>query len=180
MFAYMGESLGEEGSQRFLIKEIVKSTGCQNYLELGVWDGSTLDFIKPHVKKAIGVDVTDNRINKSSTFFQMTTDKFFSDFKNSIPKMDVIFIDADHTYESVKKDFLNSLDILNEFGIIILHDTDPMNLHYSQPGYCGNSYKMIDYITNEHPDLNIVTLPVTQTGISIVNRKKDRRVNKFL
>ena len=31
----------------------------------------------------------------------------------------------------------------------------------------------------EHPELNMVTLPFTNTGISIINRKQDRRVLKF-
>ena len=85
--------------------------------------------------------------------------------------VDIIFIDADHNYTSVVKDFENSLKILNKLGIIFLHDTDPMIKKYVDPGYCGDSYKIIDYITNNHPELNIITLPVTIAGLSIVMRE---------
>lgn len=61
-----------------------------------------------------------------------------------------------------------------------MHDTDPISLKYTEYTYCGDSYKIIDYIEKEHPELNVTTLPLTDTGISIITRKKDRRVNTYL
>ena len=39
-------------------------------------------------------------------------------------KIDVLWIDADHTYEGVKKDFDLYSKIMNKGGIITIHDTD--------------------------------------------------------
>jgi hypothetical protein len=94
--------------------------------------------------------------------------------------VDVVFIDADHNFESVKKDFKNSLKLLNKHGMIILHDTDPMEEMYLNPNYCGDSYKMDEWIRENYTDLDIMTLPLTQAGLTIVKRKSDKRVNNFL
>ena len=52
----------------------------------------------------------------------MTSDEFF--LKNS-EKFDCIFIDGLHHYKQVKKDIENSISILNDKGIIFLHDCLP-------------------------------------------------------
>lgn len=38
-------------------------------------------------------------------------------------KIDLIFIDGDHTYEGVKRDWELFLPHLNEFGVVVFHDT---------------------------------------------------------
>ena len=176
MFGLLGNQ-GEGFGHRFLIREIVRLTGCQTYLELGTYDGTTFEYIFPQVKRGICVDIVDIRRSKLGEFYKMTTDEFFTKFQDGV---DVVFIDADHKFESVNKDFENSLKLLNKYGIIILHDTDPISLQYTDPGYCGDSYKMVEYIEKEHPELNILTIPVTDTGISIVSRKGDRRVLTYI
>ena len=102
-------------------------------------------------------------------------DTFFEQYPDI--KIDIAFIDADHCFDSAKRDFMNVLERLNKHGIIICHDTDPISQFYTDPGYCGDSYKLVDYIYSNHPELNILTLPVTETGISIIMRKDDRRIN---
>lgn len=160
-----------------LIVQIVKMMGCNKYLELGIYDGFTISKVKSVCDYCVGVDVKDLRRFHNFEFRLSTTDDFF---KNNKEIFDIIFIDADHNFESVKKDFINSLSILNKFGLILLHDTDPMTEFYCQPGYCGDSYKMIDWIPANYPDLNVIALPITQAGLTIVNRKNDRRVLDYL
>jgi hypothetical protein len=160
-----------------IIREIVRLMGCETYLELGVLEGKTIREIVPLCKRCIGVDIADIRKFKDFEFHLMTTDSFFSTFDSTA---DVIFIDADHRFESVKKDFKNALSILNKFGVIILHDTDPIGVNYLKPDLCGDSYKMLDWIKANYYDLNILTLPVSVAGLTIVNRKSDRRVYDFL
>ena len=162
----------------YFIQNIVKLTNCKNYLELGVDNGHTIYFIRDHVEKCSAVDITDKLNDKNKIEFNlMTTDDFFS--KNN-DFFDIIFIDANHDFEFVKKDFENSLNFLNEFGIIILHDTDPMHPIMLIPVYCSDSYHINDYVYVNHPELDIITLPICDMGLTIVNRKKDRRVLKFV
>lgn len=161
-----------------LIIQLVKSVNCQTYLELGIYDGSTLARVGQYVPRVIGVDIKDLRINKQIGEFHLSTTQDY--LKNLTEKMDVVFIDADHSFESVKNDFNSVLPFVNEFGIIILHDTDPISEKYLDKGYCGDSYKMIDWLKAEYPELDVLTLPISEAGLTIIKRSNDRRVNKFL
>ena len=95
-----------------LIVQLVKSVNCQIYLELGIYDGSTLSRVGQFVPRVIGVDIKDLRNNKNiGEFYLSTTQDFLQKFNEMV---DVIFIDADHSFESVKQDFETSLKNLNE------------------------------------------------------------------
>lgn len=159
-----------------LIKWIVILTNCQSYLELGVEYSSTIEQIKNLVKRCVGVDIVDIPNKENIGFYLSTTDDFFD---INTEKFDIIFIDANHRFEQVKKDFDNSLKILNKYGIIMLHDTDPIVQELTQDIYCSDSYKIIDYISN-NTELNIITLPIQETGLTLVMRKNDRRVFNYL
>jgi hypothetical protein len=155
-----------------LIVEIVKLTNCNTYLELGVQHAKGFNRIHDIVDKAVGVD-RDSCANKPGTIFhKMTTDVFFGQNKDTF---DIIFIDADHSFEQVKKDFDNSLKILNKYGIIILHDTDPSEEKYQSNSFCGDCYKIIDHVRENYKDLDILTLPIIQTGLTLVREKGNLR-----
>jgi predicted O-methyltransferase YrrM len=161
-----------------LIVQIVKLTGCETYLELGTYFGYTMQKVAPLVKRAICVDIVDMRVEKVGEFYQCTTDKFFEYFHD---RVDIIFIDADHHSESGKRDFDHSIRLLNKHGIIILHDTDPIDKASTDFNLCGDIYKVVDYIQETYPDVfNMVTLPINDMGLTIVNRKIDRRVFSYL
>ncbi len=104
---------------------------------------------------------------------------FFSLWQDS-KKFDCIFIDALHEFEQLKKDFNNSLLRLNPYGIIILDDTDPVDKRHTSSEICGDAYKIIPYIRETYPELDVMTLPVWEKGMSIVRRKSDNRVNEFM
>jgi len=55
-----------------------------------------------------------------------TSDSFFQTNKE---KFDIVFIDGHHKYSQVKKDIENSLNFLNDGGIILLHDCLPNNYY---------------------------------------------------
>ena len=172
MFAY-GKSHHSD-----LIIQLVKSINCQTYLELGIYDGMTMASVAQIVPRVIGVDIKDIRIHKNiGEFHQSTTQEFLNNFNE---KVDVIFIDADHSFESVKQDFVSSLKLLNEFGVVILHDTDPISEEYLSELRCGDSYKMIDWLKENYPDMDVLTLPISEAGLTIIRRSNERRVNKFI
>jgi hypothetical protein len=164
-------------SQLDLIISLIKTTGCEKYLELGIWTGGHISEIHKYCNYCLGIDNVDRRNCFDYDFKLCTTDEFFQSNKEMF---DIIFIDADHNFESVKKDFINSLKILNKFGLILMHDTDPMYQDYIVPEYCGDSYKIINWIEENYKDLNVITLPVHEAGLTIVNRKNDRRVLKYI
>jgi hypothetical protein len=118
----------------YLIKEI-SNIEDKSYLELGTLNGSHLMSVP--CKTKAGVD-----INASGTF-QGTTDEYFSQLDDSI-KFDVIYIDADHHHESIRKDFNNAVKRLEEGGCIFLHDLFPETEELTAPHYCGTGYIFLD------------------------------------
>lgn len=158
-----------------VVQALIGSSNCDTYLELGVHLGTTFHLIVPLVKRAIGVDISDNRIHKEGEFYEKSTDVFFKHFTGLV---DVVFIDADHSFPSVKKDLLNSLNVLTQHGFIILHDTDPRKRELLTSRACGDAYKIVDYIRNL-PEIDMVTLPVARAGITLVAKANARRVLEF-
>ena len=147
------------------------------YVELGLYQGETLQKIQPFVEKGYGVDINENVFlenlkHHSNLEIIYTKTEYF--FKNFDKQIDMAFIDADHCYDSALADFENVYKILNTGGIIILHDTDPEDDKLIHPGYCGDSYKMVTYLEN-HPYLNCTTFPLTEAGLTLVTKKNDTR-----
>ncbi|CAK0745211.1 hypothetical protein CCP3SC15_1360008 [Gammaproteobacteria bacterium] len=127
-----------------------KSHNFENYLELGVGRGGSFllnTLFQATLRKAWAVDNCqywqqsqnddiENKINflKSHKpgdirFLNASTDHFFSDNSESF---DCIFIDADHSYAGVKKDYENALLFIKPGGYIILHDINSQ----ACPGVC--------------------------------------------
>lgn len=97
-----------------LIQWAIKKTGALNYLEIGCNKDEI--FSRIHTKNKIGVDPFRGGNHR------MTSDEFFSINKNMF---DVVFVDGLHEYSQVTRDVNNSLKVLNEHGIIIIHDMLP-------------------------------------------------------
>lgn len=185
MFARFNTDFNGSEKTRYsrLMTALTDLTDCQSYLELGISEGHHFYSVCQKVKKCVGVDITDDRLVKCGEFHKMSTDDFFLMNEN---KFDIIFIDACHDFKNVQVDFENSLKVLNKYGIIVLDDTDPLKKEYIESSSVrgrpntGDAYKIVDYINEKYPDLNIVTLPILLKGMSIVTRKDDRRVKEFL
>lgn len=133
--------------------------------------------VQPYIGKGYGVDMNSNQYLEQLKGFSnleiiyTTTNDFFENFNERI---DMAFIDADHCYESALTDFENVYNRLNPGGIVLLHDTDPESNHLINPQYCGDSYKIVKYLENHH-EINCVTFPLTEAGLTIVTKKNDTR-----
>ena len=65
------------------------------------------------------------RNNFLSEWLHTTTEKaYYEYFVKREMKIDLLWIDADHTFEGVKKDFDLYSEIMSDNGIIMIHDTD--------------------------------------------------------
>lgn len=120
-------------------------------------------------------------------FIKETSENAFYNF--FIPqdiKIDLLFIDGDHTYEGVKKDFDLYSTILSKNGIIIIHDTDE---EYEQSLIISEEAKK-DYFKfdgpsklikelQQTPEWNLINLfnfrilpnKPSSSGITVINRK---------
>jgi hypothetical protein len=160
----------------FFIYNLLKQIKPNSYLELGIYEGETFNLINKICNHCVGVDLTNKRLQNIGIFYEMSTDCFFENNKETF---DVIFIDANHDYHQVKKDFINCESILNEYGLILLHDTDPQEQKYLDKGYCSDSYKIINYLEKTN-NYEYITFPISESGLTIVKRKKDKRINNFI
>jgi len=75
---------------------------------------------------------------EEGTFYVGKSDDFFKDIK--LDKVALAFIDGDHRYEQVKRDFENLIPYMVSHGIICLHDTFPPVEHNLMDNFCSNSY----------------------------------------
>ena len=101
-----------------LINKLITKFNYQTYLEIGVADGSCFNRIEINTKESVD-PASDARYVLAKPTYKMTSDEFFIKNTNTY---DIIFIDGLHHSEQVDKDIKNSLGILNEGGIILLHD----------------------------------------------------------
>lgn len=149
------------------------------YLELGILRGGTIREVSKYAKKAIGVDINSPGETSGYTFYHMSTDDFFERLKNreiTIPPLDMVFIDACHSYEQSLRDFDNVFDYVCDNGLIFLHDTYPECAASTSPRLCGEVYKTAwDIRTRYVSKCEIVTIPHTP-GMSIV-RKSSKQLD---
>lgn len=156
--------------------ELIRGCNYRSYLELGVYIGETLVPISKMVDRYIGVDINPHPLIEPVNMFYGTTDAFFAQNKNMY---DFIFIDADHKMNSVHSDLMQSLAILNKGGLIILHDTDPIRAELLQDGYCSDCCKIRD-VLDDMKELNYVTLPFLDPGLTLISRKHEERHSQFI
>ena len=132
------------------VESIAKQLKPSIYVELGVYHSSNFKQVVPHVRdKAFAVDIKrEFERHKSdapiASFHVMTTEEFYKMWSVEIKlDIDMIFIDADHSKEAVLQDVKNFLPFLKEdSGIMLLHDTWPLDKRQTAPGYSGDCYKV--------------------------------------
>jgi hypothetical protein len=179
-----------------------------NYFEIGVQTGFC--FFKIKADRKIAVDpnfiiktkkkikaYVKNLSNFHNKFFELTSDDFFEQKSNYIKQIggiDVIFIDGLHLYEQVVKDIENSLKYLNEGGVILVHDCNPLSepaavraytseeaavLVGSHPQWInqwnGDVWKAIVKLRSERTDLDITVIN-SDHGVGIIRRGKPEKV----
>lgn len=136
----------------------------------------------------VGDETSFYRTNFYPRFIRTTSEEAFHDFfiRQDI-KIDFLFIDGDHSYDGVKKDFELYTSILTKNGVVVIHDTDPsyeQSLIVSEDErkdfypFDGPS-KFVKELEN-NPNWNLINLfnfrilstKPSSSGITIINRKK--------
>ena len=123
-----------------LLKSLARQFEVCHYLELGSWRGESLANVAEVAVQCVSISLSDADLQKlgfSADFISIN--RFFSkslsnvthighdtrtfNFQNLNQKFDLIFVDADHSYESVKRDTQNVFLLLkDENSIIVWHD----------------------------------------------------------
>ena len=161
-------------SSRFdIINRIIEKKKFESYLEIGCQ--SDVNFSKIIIKNKIGVDPQTGGTHR------MTSDDFFKQNKSTF---DLIFIDGLHVYEQVLKDIENSLKVLNDNGVILIHDCLPAKIwHQTIPqthsSWNGDVWKSI-VKSRTRIDIDTYTIEADQgLGLILKRKNKDLLVDKI-
>lgn len=162
---------------RDLILELVLLFNPRTYCEVGVKKGYVYNTIAPHVERAVAVDKAPFRgiySGAGTLHYHMNSEDFAREWaKRGDSSIDMLFIDANHTYEAVISDFANLQVFVPECtGLILLHDTFPVQVSLLADGYCSDAWRAAKEIREHWHDFEIVTLPGPRAGLSIIRKAK--------
>ena len=131
-----------------VFNKIIKELNYSSYLELGVHTGE-LCYNIVNCQNKYGVDSNPNiNLPNVSCYY---TDEYFNVLDKNI-KFDLIYIDACHEKYQAYRDFYNSIDHLNENGMIIFHDIYPLTKEHASDTLNGNVYELWIELSKNYPN----------------------------
>jgi|GEM_PF-5149598 len=163
-----------------LLIELLKLAQPDIYVECGTQKGVTFNEACRFAKKAIAIDIVmQNSVHAGHNIerHEMDSTEFVKIFKGEI---DVLFIDADHSKDGVLKDFKNLAPLVKEgTGIILFHDTYPVNEMLMQKGYCSNAWEAIDEIRTKEKDYEVFTFPGPWAGLTLMRKRGGKQLHWY-
>ncbi len=122
------------------IKTLMKYRKYKNYLEIGVSNGHIFFRVKSNFKLAIDpcfqfrmpriiTKTLINPWNIYNKYFRVTSDDFFLNHAESViagRRIHLAFVDGMHEYEYALNDIENCLRYLDDGGVILVHDCNPL------------------------------------------------------
>jgi len=203
-----GWGIMTQNEHKNLIVELARLFKPKVYVELGVGSGYVFNAVLPYVKiRAMGIDVNLAKFNYQEYDRQLKEYKgpIIDDVPFIVNEMstddgaklwpayltiDLLFIDANHSAEQVRKDFITwSKFVTPGTGLVLLHDTYPCGPKYLKPGYCNDAWKVADnihmfdrdnlefYETFNENYYEIVTLPGPRAGLSIIRKRGNHHLH---
>jgi len=164
----LGLDFSDKPTRQTIVQEIINLKNYQSYLEIGCYKNDLFDKVKCNIK--VGVDpISGGTVRKTSDDY----------YKTNKEKFDIIFIDGLHHYEQVIKDINNSLNVLNENGVILLHDCLPNNVYEQVVPRCkhiwnGDVWKaIVECRTKENIDTYTC---YADHGIGVIFKKNNKNI----
>lgn len=175
---------------------LMKEKKLKNYLEIGVFNGHIFFRIRSSFKVAVDPDFrfdTPRRIGKTllnpcnlfNRYYQKTSDSFFEQDAPKLfegKKIDLALIDGMHEYAFALRDAENTLQYLDEGGVIIMHDCNPQReeeacsfREWKERGFAGvwngDVWKTIVYLRSARRDLDLFVLDCDH-GLGVITQRK--------
>jgi predicted O-methyltransferase YrrM len=161
----------------------------RNFLEIGTNSGGTSSVFLKMFENGVSIDLERCQNTKelkeiNPNFIQFIGDSGARDIFNSVSYKlyDMIFIDADHTMEGVRRDYLQYKDLLAEDGIIVFHDIRPNNKFIVNQivdikvfwDKIKTVYNWEEFMTDEFPDSidELNNIDPDWGGIGVLNGRK--------
>jgi SAM-dependent methyltransferase len=148
--------------------EISNNIKFENFLEVGFASGFNNTVLNKFFKfeNIVGIDIFTSNISGSNLVSNITwknltlicadsTAKRTISLTDKLGPYDLIFIDANHTYEYVKKDFENYIKLLTPGGVLAFHDIDcpdwpGINKFWNELKSTGK-YEMQEFVCRDYP-----------------------------
>lgn len=140
-----------------------------------IYNPSTIPHYLPDDRVILNTNSADGYEFHQGVLFVGDSDDFFKKIK--FKPIGLGFIDGDHHYEQVKKDFDNIFPLLVDDGIVFLHDTYPPNENLVLNDYCSDAYKMRQEL-EKRDDVDCFTFTKSvacNAGLTMVRKKKKDR-----
>lgn len=121
------------------VPEVKKLKPGQVYLEVGVDQGKSLSVARMVAKPGVevyGVDLRDDPKIKGTKFFKRDSKDLAQTWKK---KINVLFIDGDHSYKGCKADIDGWYPHMAKGGVMLFHDCDE-----SSPGVVRAVAEFVD------------------------------------
>lgn len=183
-----------------VINKIIGKKGYKTYLEIGLKDGHCFFNVKAPRKAGVEPEISyllalNNVVSRElqklnggvpdteiiiPVIYKMTSDEFF---KKNRDFFDIIFIDGLHTRKQVYRDIENSLKVLNEGGLILVHDTNPMNKIVANPNapivaeWSGDVWRAIVELQCNEDNINLFTLDIP-FGLTVIKKQENPELIK--
>lgn len=124
-----------------MVPEVAKLNRGQVYLEVGVDRGKSLSVARMVARTGVevwGVDLRPDPKVQGTVFLQGDSSKI-ADVWNPNKKIDVLFIDGDHSYEGCMVDINSWYPHMAKNGVMLFHDCDA-----SSPGVVQAVKQFVD------------------------------------
>ena len=146
----------------------------RSYLEIGVGCGESFNAAEAFDKDGIDIDVN------SKCNYHMSSDDFF---QMNQKKYNVVFIDGLHHCDQVCRDINNSLDCLQDNGIIIVHDCIPENevsqkLPQQNGNWVGTVWKAFVLFRCVRQDLEMFVID-TDWGVGVIKPHRRQKLYAY-
>ena len=101
----------------------------------------------------------------------LSSDQFAEWWGLSSTRIDLLYIDADHSYEQSLADFEHFAPFVSPNGLVIMHDTFPMTDAHEQLKFSGTVWQTVQYIKHHYlGEFEIATIPFL-CGVSVLRKK---------
>jgi len=145
-----------------------------DYLEVGIFEGSTFQNVIADERWGVDIDPAFDTtvLPRNSRVFVQTSDSFFAELPIE-KKFDMVYIDAEHTFEQAYRDLVAAMNHLKPKGVVLLDDTVPEDEIASIPNekdskievkrvhgktiwpHQGDVWKLILQVSQSHPELEV-------------------------
>lgn len=145
----------------------------EKYLEIGVYRAGLINRLTHLIPEIVAVDIDPRAKSyieslKNVEFINMDSKDFWK--TRSGGEFDLIFIDGNHSRDAVLVDFEGARNCIKDHGVILLHDTYPLDREATNPERCDNGYLAIQELSFQTQEFEMMTIPV-HPGLTIVRKR---------